>query len=331
MIAKALRKGSANRLDILVDDFYLIDRTVQPDVIDYLHRLTRGVGAYLKVGTVRHRTRLSRYANGQLIGIELGEDMEQIDLDRTFEDITSTRDYLASLLNSLGWQVGAEVACSEYLSDDGLFQLTLASGGVPRDYLNIFVDAVDQARNLGFTRVTPKAVYKAAASHSYRTKLNHLKGDAGSDAAALERILADIVTFCLSEKRKTAFLVSQDEVLQLEREHDLIRQLVDFKLIHVIEPDTSAASGRSGRYEAYTLDFSLFMEPRKRGIELVEFWKTDSGRRKRGVREAPTYPLSRVTAALQNQGAAESLVESLSKATEGLDEMEADEGLGDLV
>ena len=68
---------------------------------------------------------------------------------------------------------------------------------------------------------------------------------------------------------------------------------MDFKLIHVVELDTSAASGRPGRYEAYTLDFSLFMEPRRRNIEIVEFWKIDENRRRTGIREAPIYPLAR--------------------------------------
>jgi hypothetical protein len=68
---------------------------------------------------------------------------------------------------------------------------------------------------------------------------------------------------------------------------------MDFRLIHVVEPDTSAASGRPGRYEAYTLDFSLFMEPRRRNIEIVEFWKIDDNRRRTGIREAPVYPLPR--------------------------------------
>ena len=76
--------------------------------------------------------------------------------------------------------------------------------------------------------------------------------------------------------------------------HEFIQQLMDFKLIHVIEPDTSAASGRQGRFEAYTLDFAAFMEPRKRNIEHVEFWKIDDQRRRQGLREAPVYPLSRV-------------------------------------
>ena len=41
--------------------------------------------------------------------------------------------------------------------------------------------------------------------------------------------------------------VSQSEVGSHEVEHEVIQQLMDFKLIHVIEPDTSAASGRTGR------------------------------------------------------------------------------------
>ena len=53
--------------------------------------------------------------------------------------------------------------------------------------------------------------------------------------------------------------------MEHEVEHEVIQQLMDFKLIHVIEPDTSAASGRPGRYEAYTLDFALFMS---RGLEV---------------------------------------------------------------
>jgi len=69
------------------------------------------------------------------------------------------------------------------------------------------------------------------------------------------------------------------------------------KLIHVIEPDTSAASGRQGRYEAYTLDFSLFMEPRRRKIQIVEFWVRGEDSHKKGIREAPVYPLKRVSAA----------------------------------
>jgi hypothetical protein len=165
---------------------------------------------------------------------------------------------------------------------------------VPRDYLSIFVEAVNAAVADGQTRwLTPKYVYKGAARLAYRTKLRSVSEDAEGDAAGLERLVTDLLVFCIQEKRKTAFLISQEEAQTLPREHDLVQQLMDFKLIHVVEPDTSAASGRTGRYEAYTLDFSLFMEPRRRNIEIVEFWKLDEDRRRTGLREAPVYPLSR--------------------------------------
>jgi hypothetical protein len=192
-----------------------------------------------------------------------------------------------------GKQVGIENVSRTYLSQDGLFQLTLASGGVPRDYLNIFVEAVQIARELGHTKwLTPTTVYKGAYRIMRRTKLVNLREDVGADAARLERVYQRLLNFCLREKRKTAFLISEEEATMAVAEHELVQQLMDFKLIHVVEPDTSAASGRPGRYEAYALDFAFFMEPRRRGIEIVKFWEKDENRRRRGLREAPVFELA---------------------------------------
>lgn len=296
----ALKEGlpdGTGHLAVIVDDFYLLPPAVQPDVIDYLHRLVRGTGAFLKMGTIRHRTRLVRYEGGQTVGVEQRQDVEAIDLDRTFEQFDDTRAYLTTMLDAMGAQVGVERASQTYLSGDGLFQLALCSGGVPRDYLNIFTEAVGVARSRNAERVTPTHVYKASARESYRTKLHNFRQDVGGDVAPLERLFQDLMIFCIREKKKTAFLVSQAEAQSDPDGHELIQQLMDFKLIHVVEADTSAASGRPGRYEAYTLDFSAFMEPRRRGIEIVEFWKTDEHRRPRGLREAPVYPLARGRAA----------------------------------
>lgn len=301
-IAETLRKDSIKRGTFIIDDFYLIHPSVQPDVIDYFHRLVRGTDLYLKIGTVRHRTSLSRQDSGQTVGVELYQDVEAIDLDHTFEDVDATHGYLKTMLDSMGSQVGVAAASEEFVSPDGLFQLTLASGGVPRDYLTIFVEAIKAARDGGATKwLTPRWIYKGAARVSYRTKLSQLRDDAGADAGGIEPVFQDLLAFCLKEKKKTGFLIAELDARAHPEEHDLILQLMDFKLIHVIEPDTSAASGREGRYEAYTLDFAFFMEPRLRGIDHIEFWMTDEQRRRRGVREAPVYELGRVIA-VRSQG-----------------------------
>jgi hypothetical protein len=276
-----------------------------------MHRLLRGTELYLKVGTVRHRTALVRYDGAQTVGVELAQDVEEINLDQTFEDIDATRKYLTRMLDSMAANVGLNDFSEHHFSEEGLLQLTLASGGVPRDFLNIFVEAVDAARDTAVKRLTPKSIYKGAGRVSYRTKLSNLREAAGTEASGLEMVFTDLTTYCLKEKRKTAFLVAQDDAAKYRDAHELIQQLMDFKLIHVIEPDTSAASGRSGRYEAYTLDFALFMEPRLRNIEHAEFWKIDDQRRRRGLREAPVYSLERATAVLA-AGKTESTEEAIS-------------------
>lgn len=293
-IKNALPKRKS-ALYVLVDDFYLVKRDVQPDVLDYLHRLLRDTNAYLKIGTIRHRTILRRH-EGQTIGVELGQDVEEISLDRTLEAFKDTQEYLVSMLVELGKSVDVTNAI-ELFNPDAAHALTLASGGVPRDFLNIFADAVDLAISKGKTdRLTPTYIYKAAAQVSLHNKRKNLSEDAGVDAQSLERAFADLVSFCLREKKKTCFLVSRDDAQAMMFENEILQQLMDFKLIHLIDPDTSAASGRSGRFKAYTLDAALFMEPRLRNIEIVKFWEHDDQRRPIGVRES--YPLQRICDAL---------------------------------
>lgn len=291
-IVQVTNEWRSSRGCVLVDDFYLVPREWQADVIDYLHRLLRDTDVYLKVATIRHRTTLLKN-HPQTVGVELAQDVEEINLDRTLEDLEETQEFLIRMLRSMGERVGV-TDVSQLFNPDALQALTLASGGVPRDFLTVFVHAVEAAETEKKSHwITPKHVYKGAGRLSYQTKLKHLREDADSDAGGLERVLVDLMQFCLKEKRKTGFLVSQEETQRHAREHELIQQLMDFKPIHVLEPDTSAASGRAGRYEAYTLDFSLFMEPRRRSIEIVEFWKRGEDSHRIGVRELPVYPLER--------------------------------------
>ena len=66
VLKDSLRNAGCSHGAVIVDDFYLFDRSIQPDVVDYLHRLLRGTDLYLKLGTVRHRTTLSRVNSRRL-------------------------------------------------------------------------------------------------------------------------------------------------------------------------------------------------------------------------------------------------------------------------
>lgn len=299
-LVEELRRSKYSFSFVILDDYYLIKKERQPDVIDYMHRLFRGTDFYLKVGTVRHRTNLIRNEN-QTIGVELRQDLEEINLDRTLENLPAASTYLNSILDSMGKKINLQNASNELFNGQAFEKLVVASGGVPRDFLTIFVDAIDIAIAAGKTSyLTPTNIWKSASSLAYRTKLKNLRDDVFSDADEIENIFRDLMRFCIQEKKKTCFLILQEDSQRLPQIHEIILQLMDFKLIHVIEPDTSAASGRQGRFEAYTLDFSLFMEPRKRNIEIIEFWNYDKHGIREGVREAPIYELNRAEHAMNS-------------------------------
>ena len=43
---------------LVLDDFYFVPKTVQPEFIDFFHRLTKDTPLFLKVATIKHRSRL---------------------------------------------------------------------------------------------------------------------------------------------------------------------------------------------------------------------------------------------------------------------------------
>src|SRR5690606_32371329 len=98
--------------------------------------------------------------DGQTIGVVLEQDIEQINLDRTLEDLTSPTEFLANLLNSLGEKVKITDATTELFNQQAFEKLVIASGGVPRDFLTIFINAVDIAVSAGQVKhLTPTYIW----------------------------------------------------------------------------------------------------------------------------------------------------------------------------
>lgn len=82
---------------LVLDDLYHIRKSDQPRVIDYFHRLGKGSNLWIKIGTIRHRS--SWYINGDPpIGMKIGDDGDEIDLDLTLEKYQQAKDFLSRIL-----------------------------------------------------------------------------------------------------------------------------------------------------------------------------------------------------------------------------------------
>lgn len=260
---------------LFLDDLYHIRRSDQASVLDYFHRIAKDHHLWLKIGSIRHRTRW--YIHGDPpIGIKIGDDTDEIDLDLTLEKYSITKDFLVRILSNFASVAGIKTV-SMIVTDGALDRLVLASGGVARDFLSIFRRSVDVARERGGDyrghKVGAEDVNVAAGEYD-STKRDEFKRDTLDDKVSLEDKFQKLREFCLNENNSNCFLLDKEAK---GPDVELIHELVDLKLIHLVRSRVTV-SGRVGRiYEAYMLDLSQYAGARKRrDLEMVEFWKSSS-------------------------------------------------------
>lgn len=260
---------------LFLDDLYHIRRSDQARVLDYFHRLAKDHNLWLKVGTIRHRTRW--YIHGDPpIGMKIADDADEIDLDLTLEKYSLAKGFLTKILTNFA-TTAAVGRLDGFLIDGALDRLVLASGGVARDFLSIFRRSVSIARERGGGhrggRVGVEDVNMAAGEYD-SAKREDFKRDTLDDSSPLEDEFRKISQFCLEENNTNCFLLDKE---QHHMEVDLIHELVDLKLVHRVRSRVTVSGQRGRIYEAYMLDLSQYAGARKRRkLEMVEFWKPDS-------------------------------------------------------
>lgn len=263
---------------LFLDDLYHIRRSDQARVIDYFHRIAKDHRLWLKVGTIRHRTEW--YFHGDPpIGLKLGDDADEIDLDITLEKYALAKQFLLKVLTNLAGE-GDAVDPTSILTDGATDRLVLASGGVARDFLSIFRRSIDVARErVGAnketrTKINAEDVNIASGEYDSSKREEFKRDTASDDQQNLDQQFERIREFCLEEAKTNCFLLNKDAK---GVEVTLIHELVDLKLLHLVRSRVTV-SGRPGKiYEAYMLDLSQYAGSRKRrGLEIIQFWEPES-------------------------------------------------------
>jgi hypothetical protein len=264
---------SAGDAFIFLDDLYHIRKTDQAQVLDYFHRIVKGRSVWLKIGTIKHRTEWYHHG-AQPVGLKLGDDCDEIDLDVTLEKYETAKKFLLQILQQLIEEANLG-GCSDLLTDGGIERLVLASGGVARDFLTIFRKSIDVARERGETyrgdKINAEDVNAAAGEHD-SSKRDELKRDTLEERAQLEQALQTIQEFCI-ERKVNCFLVEQivDTAGQ-----EILGELVDLRFVHVVASRISVRDTPGKLYTTYMLDISQYTgERRRREFEMVAFWKRE--------------------------------------------------------
>lgn len=259
---------------LLLDDLYHIRLTDQAQVLDYFHRIAKGSNLWIKVGTIRHRSRWYVYGTPPY-GMKLGDDAEEIDLDVTLEKYDLTKRFLLRILEQFARETGVKL--DDFLTDGARDRLVVASGGVARDFLTIFRRAIDIARERAGRgdasrgdKIGTEDVNKAAGEND-KFKREDFSRDAGKDE---ERKLLDSFEkasdFCLNKTKANCFLIDKDLASD---DVANITELVDLKFLHHVRSRVTIRDRVHRLYVAYMLDLSQYVGERaRRNFEIVEFW-----------------------------------------------------------
>lgn len=259
---------------LLLDDLYHIRWEDQAQVLDYFHRIAKGSNLWVKAGTIRHRSRWYVFGNPP-IGMKLGDDAEEIDLDVTLEKYDLTKRFLLRILENFVKEAGLQL--DQFLTDGARDRLVLASGGVARDFLTIFRRALDVAREriargemARGEKIGAEDVNRAAGEND-KFKREDFSRDAGSEEQGrLLGTFEDASDFCLTKAKANCFLVDKDLTRPEIKD---IAELVDLKFLHHVKSRVTVRDRPHRLYDAYMLDLSQYAGERARqNFEIVEFW-----------------------------------------------------------
>ncbi|WP_436785940.1 ATP-binding protein [Yinghuangia sp. YIM S10712] len=260
-----LREGLV-RLYLYIDDFYLYSIDAQPYLLDCVTGMLRDCDGWLKVASIERLTR--PFEPSSRMGIEVPHDASKIDLDVTLEDPGATQTFLESVLANYTSTVGIKKP-SSIARNAALGRLVLASGGVPRDYLNLFASSILAARSRPNAREIGKEDVADAAGKAARGKKRDLEQDVSSDNA--DALLAALEELSINVRNEKYTYFRVDVSQKSHSFYELLAQLVDLRFAHLIQATLSDQHRPGVKYEVYLLDLSEYSDVRlKRGLSILD-------------------------------------------------------------
>jgi len=263
---------------ILFDEWSDIDKDpqVQPYLAEMLRKTAKSVrGMYLKLACIPGRTFLATPITEDArnpIGLEEGDDIHaDVDLDSIIFSGESIGELVPFFMAMIKKHVGEKIkwvrTATPELFDSFLtsfifsgtkpfLELCHASGGVPRDFMNIYRTATTQVSNAAKTgqprRPLDVAMIRIAARSVYQSKRASFSGKSTSQPLQLlERIYQEIYV----KKNSFYFLLSEESA-----ENETMQTLYTERLIHRVPLNFFYDPTNEQRYQYFQLDYGTAID-----------------------------------------------------------------------
>lgn len=276
--------SSTKAIFLQIDDFYHLTRSDQPNVMDYMHRLCKDLPLYFKVATLRHSSTLYADRNGQPVGAQERHDYQPINIDFAFTEFRRAIRQNRQIFEQFAKMAGISSEEISYLfKGEGFERLVMAGGGVPRDCLSLFLEALQNVSS-DDARIGKDDI-RIMSRSNFERRIEELKQDAASEEqATLIRGIYVLRRFCI-EKRTNIMMISEAMMQQEDDIRALLYRLLDYRIIHSAGTALTHKSA-PGTYQAFAIDIGCYAHMRKLKGRFNEIDVADNSGREQ-MRSAP--------------------------------------------
>ncbi len=268
LLKQVMSEHEAQRCWILLDEWSGVPLDLQPYLAEMLRRLFFGIPKVtVRIAAIPHRTEWRLPGErGNYVGLEVGAEIfPLLDLDefvvfpaRNREEQTQRAvgffkallfRHISQVLTSLDKEPLAspdQMVGLLFTQVTALQEMVRAAEGVPRDALNIVSRAALRAAG---SKISTANIRDAAGQLYQTTKAAQLNA-----VPAARQLLDAILHDVLNGRKARAFLLAQDQT-----SHELIQQLVDDRILHIIKKGYSSKDDPGLRFDVLEIDYGCYV------------------------------------------------------------------------
>ncbi len=248
------------QITLLLDEFSEVSFESQPYLAALLKRVIISAEVTVKIAAIPHRTNL-QLRSTNIIGLEEGADIFGFHLDnRYIYEINKfpTKSFFNKLLinhlNTINpelFPVSEHNILGIFLAPQAMNEILIATAGIPRDFLNIFISSYDN-----FTiNHTPaqKRISVRNVRAACRTWYNTDKKDQVEKNFVAHKLLSLILSDIVVLKKSSHFLVPQKYT-----EIKAFQDLLDLRVLHLRKENYSHQDIKGTVYNVYSVDYGSY-------------------------------------------------------------------------
>lgn len=280
---------TGQKVILYLDDFYLIDLNKQPRVVQYLHDIYKNSqhNAFcFKLCSIPNRTRLNEEGK---VDFSFKDDFSPIRLDKELYDFINLKDFLLRVTSNLNpdLHISSNDISSLFNNEDVLNYTTVATGGVPRDFLVTLSELIKIARTDQSSSIKKEHLYSAVADLKLDKEQN-IEVESDISPEILRNALVVIEEQIIRDLNTNVVLYPT----KLVKEHEhVLKNLVNLRYFHIISENVTSENVKKETFTAYLIDMTFYAKGKKLkpGFKFRPFWEQDDKHRLTHLRSAPVW------------------------------------------